>query len=31
MKLNDVDFTKVTHTQALEAIRGSPDKVCDEC
>jgi len=27
MKLNDVDFTKVTHTQALEAIRGSQDKV----
>ena len=27
IKLNDVDFTKVTHTEAMEAIRGGSDKV----
>ena len=26
-KLNDVDFTKVTNAQALEAIRGAAEKV----
>ena len=27
IKLNDVDFTRVTHIEAIEAIRGASDKV----